>query len=152
MNDTIQKHWFRNELPGLDCIVKGDGSIIIFNFYKTIQDNKIHYYFSPLCDTTIESLEKYNDDIWTEIEVNSNQKALPNGEAFLCGEGGMGNEGFIACVARDKQTLIWALFCTGSNPFQRIELGGYKITAYSTNNYKFIIDIDKPENIKIEVY
>lgn len=148
--EMIQEHWNNNELPGIDCIIRADGTVTILNFYKTNQENRINYYLSPICDTTIESLEKYNDDIWTEIEVNPDAIVLSNGDTFVFGEGSMGNEGFIALVNSDKSILKWALFSTVSNPIIRVQSGEREIIAYSSDNLKLTIDIDNPERIKIE--
>ncbi len=74
MKKNIQYQWDKGFLPGIDCIVFGDGTVIIGNCYlitKSETDRiKKHWYWFPLCDTTISSLEKYEPDIWTAITIH----------------------------------------------------------------------------------
>jgi hypothetical protein len=129
-NETILEHWSNEELIGINSLQKNNGEIIILNSCKVISTDYVSYYSSPLCLTTIESLEKFNSDIWTTFEVFSNRLEINNEYIVFGGEGGMGNEGFIACT--DKfDNFLWALFFTDSNPFYKIEFGNNEIHAYS---------------------
>ncbi|MFE2926496.1 hypothetical protein [Streptomyces goshikiensis] len=59
------------------------------------------------------------------------------------GEGSHGSEGFIARLTVDR-ALIWAMFFTESNPFDRIQLSGNTATFSSTSGSKLTVDIDEP--------
>ncbi|SDG05881.1 hypothetical protein [Chitinophaga filiformis] len=150
MTNIIQEHWNNDELPGIDAIVFADGTVIILDFYavSTESGGKLHY-VSPLCETTLKSVEKYNDDVWTQIERHPATLTLPDGKKVYFGEGGMGNEGFIALTENDDQ-LIWALFSSATNPFTKAEFVNGKIRAYSTYDLYYNIDILAPERIVIE--
>ncbi|MFE3932838.1 hypothetical protein ACFXPJ_03295 [Streptomyces goshikiensis] len=59
------------------------------------------------------------------------------------GEGSYGSQGFIARLTVDR-ALIWAMFFTESNPFDRIHLSGRMATFSSTSGFKVTVDIDEP--------
>ncbi|MFZ3499124.1 hypothetical protein ACODT5_38940 [Streptomyces sp. 5.8] len=62
------------------------------------------------------------------------------------GEGSYGSEGFIARLTVDRE-LIWAIFFTESNPFDRIQLSGDVATFGSTSGFKVRVDIDDPRTV-----
>jgi hypothetical protein len=70
-NEYIQAKWRAGLLPGIHCILFGDGQIIIANNYRLTDYNSktSNQHWHPICDTNIGSLEKYNADIWTNVDV-----------------------------------------------------------------------------------
>lgn len=148
-NKIILDHWLNEELIGINSLQKNNGEIIILNCYNVNNMNNVSYYSFPLCETTIESLEKFNPDIWTTFEVFSNRLEINNEYVVFGGEGGMGNEGFIACTDKSND-FLWALFFTDSNPFYKIEFNNNEIHAYSSSNLKYRINLINPEIIVIE--
>ncbi|MCF6402652.1 hypothetical protein L3C95_11120 [Chitinophaga filiformis] len=149
MNKSIQQHWNESELPGLDAILFSDGTMIILNIYASIAKTGRRYYASPMCETTLKSVEKYDDDVWRHIQRHPASFVLPDGKKVYFGEGTMGQEGFVALTENNDQ-LIWALFCTNSNPFVSGEFVNGRIRVYSTYDLYFNIDILTPEKITIE--
>lgn len=145
-NKLVQLHWEEMELPGINSLIYGNGTLTILNIYSVSSDDGKKYYAFPVADTTIESIEHYNDDVWTEIQPHPN--SINTGQFKLSfGEGGMGNEGFVAMEG--KEGLVWALFSTESNPFISLELTDNYIAAYS-DFIVYKIDIKNPKNITIE--
>ena len=149
MNNSVQEHWSKSELPGLNAVLFSDGSMIMLNFYAGITKTGKRHYASPICETTAQSVEKYNGDVWREIQQHPASFTLPDGRKVYFGEGTMGQEGFVALTENSDQ-LIWALFCTDSNPFVSGEFVNGKIRVYSTYDLYFNIDILTPEKITIE--
>jgi hypothetical protein len=148
MKKLVSTHWSQNELIGIDCILKNDGTVIILNCYSVGQgENKKHNVF-PVCETNVHSLEKYNDDIWSEVDIFT-EKVSYNDAIFFGGEGSMGNEGFIACTDKDNG-LNWAIFFVNSNPFYKIEIIEDIIYAYSSLDLVYQVDIHSLEKITIE--
>ena len=148
MKETILNRWNDDEIIGIDSLSKEDGTVILLNSYRIKQDTKELYFSFPICETNINSIEKFNDDIWTTISVFTEKINIDNNTIVFGGEGGMGNEGFIACTD-NVNNLKWALFFTNSNPFYKIELEDGKINAYTSTDLKYQIDIETPTNIKI---
>lgn len=144
MNKIISNAWNNHHLPGMDCIIMSTGNIIIQNSYKA-ETGK--YYSFPVCETTIESLLKYNDDIMSEIQTLVSL-AAPSGPIFIAGEGAMGNEGFVACTD-SSGNLSWAMYSTNSNPFHKIDIIENNLNAYSSNGLRYEINIPHPEIINI---
>lgn len=66
---------------------------------------------------SLTQLLKDKDDLWSAFQINDQLK-LDDG-FILCGDGEMGNEGFIAKTDKINM-LIWMLFSSSSNPFVRI--------------------------------
>ncbi|UOQ51522.1 hypothetical protein [Hymenobacter cellulosivorans] len=130
-NNSVQHHWRANRLLGLNSISYGNDTVTllnIFSSYDASKDVKTHYAF-PLADTTIAGLEKYNDDLWTEIQLYTSQVTTKD-LTISCGEGAMGNEGCIVATTNHNE-VVWALFSTESNPFLRLELVDDVLMAYS---------------------
>ncbi|WP_217603413.1 hypothetical protein [Chitinophaga sp. GbtcB8] len=146
--EVIQQNWRKQILLGCEGIVFNDGNIIILDFYTTISNTQRSYYISPICDTTLSSIEKYNNDPWVEVTIHPQHIKLENGDTIYCGEGGMGNEGFVAMEDKDGN-LKWAFFSTQSNPFVGIDLMNDTIRAHSTYDRYYDINLLSPENIKI---
>jgi len=136
-------------LPGRNCILYPDGTVVVLSLYSSINadgtDKRI--YISPVCDTTVQSLEKYDNDLWRDIEVHPCHFVLPNGDCIKFGEGCMGEEGFVCCEDASGK-LKWAFFCGSLNPFCDAELEtANSIRVYSTNKYTMVIDLERPWKI-----
>ncbi len=149
MHPKIQEKWKQGYLPGFDCIIMGEGDLIIGNAYSTYDPNngETKQYWSPLCDTTLESIEKYDDDIWTEVDIFHGAFEYEN-QKFVFGDGGMGNEGYIASTAFSG-VLNWAIFFTFSNPIHKAEVKNHHLICYGDSGT--IIDIDLSNITKVKV-
>lgn len=149
MNKKIQEKWKQGYLPGFDCITMGEGDIIIGNAYSAYDPNngETKQYWSAICDTTLESLEKYNDDIWVECDIFHGAFEYEN-QKFVFGDGGMGNEGYVASTALNG-VLNWAIFFTFSNPIHKAEVKDHHLICYGDSGT--IIDIDLKKITKIKV-
>lgn len=150
IKEYIQKKWKAGLLPGIDCILFGDGTIIIGNCYSFIDSktNRKKRYWYPLCDTTIESVEKYEPDIWTNIEIWHGSFEYEN-QIIVFGAGSMGNEGFVASTNNNGE-LNWGIFFTFSNPIQQTEVQGKKMLCESDSG-DVLIAIKLNELTKIDI-
>lgn len=151
MHPKIQEKWKQGYLPGYDAIIMGEGDIIIANAYSTYNPNngETKRYWSPTCDTTLESLEKYNDDIWVECDIFHGAFEYQN-QQFVFGDGGMGNEGFIASTSLSG-ILNWAIFFTFSNPICKAEIKEKHLICYGDSGIIITIDLKNITKIKIEL-
>lgn len=146
--NSVQAQWRDKHLLGLNSLSYGDGRVTLLRIYPICSaQHKAHYVF-PIADTTIESIVKYNDDPWAEVELCRDRLTTGN-TTFVCGEGAMGNEGFVA--ATNAQGLLWALFSTESNPFEKLELVGSYLKAYSDQQV-YTINLENLTAIKVEGY
>jgi len=134
-------------LLGYDCIAYADGTVIIMSPITVLHGESKKAYISPTCDTTVQGILKYNDDIWTPIDFLNSHLILPNGDCLKCGEGAMGNEGFVSCEDASGK-LKWSFFCTAFNPFKKLDLlTPDTIQLSSTNEYTMVMDINQPWKI-----
>ncbi|MHA6531624.1 hypothetical protein [Paenibacillus sp. BAC0078] len=134
------KHWSaKRELPGINCIAFANGNIIILNIgtYYNPNNNERTISCSPLCDTTIESIEKYNNDYWTIVDAWTSIDY--RGGKIYGGDGQMGNEGFIACTDAND-SLVWGIFFDETNPIKKLSIED-----------KTLIAINEHEDMTIEI-
>ncbi|MEK5551418.1 hypothetical protein [Paenibacillus sp. FSL L8-0689] len=141
MNNLIMKHWSaeQRELPGINCIAFANGNVIILNVstYYNPNNNERSMYCSPQCDTTIESIEKYNTGHWTMVDAWTSIDY--QGGKIYGGDGQMGNEGFIACTDTND-SLVWGIFFDETNPIKKLSVKD-----------KILIAINEHEDMRIEI-
>lgn len=144
----IQQRWKNKMLLGLDCITYADGTVIIMNPYQVTDGKNRQAYNSAMCDTTVQSILKYyHEDIWIPIEFYPRETVHYKGDIIRCGEGAMGNEGFVSCEDASGN-LKWSFFCTLFNPFNEMSMETPDLMQLSsTNGYSMIMDLSQPWKI-----
>jgi hypothetical protein len=113
---------------------------------EAISGTQIKQHVSPLCESWLQSFMDFSGEL---VDVTSLVSQLPIGEDMYatCGEGAMGNEGFVAIVKRDA--LFWAAFFTISNPFYKLALRQDVLIATSTHEMDWEFPILSPWQVKI---
>lgn len=110
-------------------------------------DNHRHIYCSAQCDTTIESIEKYNEDCWTIVDAWVCIDYL-DGKIYA-GDGQMGNEGFIARTDADDN-LIWGVFFEDTNPIKTLTIKDQTLIAINEHaDMQIEINLNKLTDIKM---
>ncbi|WP_311754048.1 hypothetical protein [Proteus columbae] len=142
--NLLQNKWLNNQLIGLDLIYDCSGLIrfIDIGFIKNSQlthSYQKEYFLTYEGDTTLNTLLKGNDDIWSEIQIN-NKVFVDDKHIVLCGEGEMGSDGFI--VKMDiNNNIKWFLYSTTSNPFINIKQKENNIYIQSTSNFYIVLNL-----------
>jgi hypothetical protein len=146
----IQDKWKQGLVLGLDCIAFANGEIVIGNAYHTKDSNtgEIKQYWFPLCDTTLEKIEKYDEDIWTVCDIFHGGFEYEN-QKIVFGDGGMGNEGFVASTKLNGE-LNWSIFFTFSNPICKAEIENNHLICYGDSGIKINIDLNNLTKIKVD--
>lgn len=149
MNDKVQAKWKDGLVVGHDCITFGDGRIVIANTYGVIltETGEAERFWFPLCDTTLAGLEKYDEDVWTPIDIYHGS-FVHEGHTFVFGDGAMGNEGYIASLNAEGE-LNWSAFFTFSNPICRAEVTEGWLVCHGDTGCR--IRIDPTHLTRIEV-
>lgn len=151
MKSLIMEHWSaeQRELPGMNCIAFADGTVIILDILK-IHDpnnNERTMHVSPLCDTTIDSMVKYNPDCWTMIDAWTSIDYQDG--TIVGGDGAMGNEGFIA-YADAEDNLVWAIFFEDTNPIKKLSVNESTLNAINEHD-ELRIEIDLNHLVDIQM-
>lgn len=70
---------------------------------------------------------------------------LDDGSGYMCcGDGALGADGFFARLDRDRN-ILWVVFMTGSNPFERIALDGSVVHVVNNLGNSVTVDLTRPE-------
>ncbi|MFD9717932.1 hypothetical protein [Streptomyces sp. NPDC059076] len=135
----IERLWEEFELPIKDALHFGDG-----HSYSVALDPAVPGGFTVLAPFDLNEMLE-SDPSW--VSSVDGISAVDLGEKGLLwgGEGSYGSEGFIARLTVER-ALIWAMFFTESNPFDRIHLSGNVATFSSTSGFGIAVDIDDPRN------
>lgn len=149
MHPKIQEKWRQGYLPSLDCIVMGEGDFVLGNTYSMHNPNngETKRYWSPICDTTLESIEKYDDDIWVEVDIFHRAFEYKN-QKFVFGDEGMGNEGYVASKTLTR-VLNRAIFFTFSNPIIKAEVKNEHLICYGDTGAFIDINLNNTTKIKV---
>ncbi len=150
MNKKIQAKWREGYVLGQDCIAFGDGRVVMANTYsvKDMNSGETQRYWFPLCDTTVKGLEKYEADMWTEVDIWHGPFEFEN-QKIVFGDGAMGNEGYVASITADN-TLNWSIFFTFSNPIMKAEMVDRQLICYGDTGAVITINIDELTKIKVK--
>jgi hypothetical protein len=146
-NSIIQNNWRNGLIPHFVGIVIGDGNMISFGEkYKDVK-NFSECYVWPDCESTIDKFTAHSDH-FVDVTEMINRAHIPDIDCYaICGEGQMGNEGFVALVR--GETLIWSAFFTISNPFYEIKRIGSVIIAKSTHGVFWEFPISAPWKARV---
>lgn len=145
----------QKKLPGTNCIVYADGSVVILNFtfYTDTATQKDTAVVSPLCETTIDSLLKYKDwDSWVWVDAWNQANLIHGDKRYIGGEGAYGNEGFVACEDKAGK-LIWAMFFQHTNPIKELKIEDnclIGITEHSESQIE--INLNELTDIRYTIY
>ena len=112
--DVLREHWRRNECLHVNGIAFHPNRVVLLTVHKVRADVRVSCVATPLAETTVASVLHYDHQAWVSVTATERIE-LDGGLRAICGEGAMGNEGFVA-VERDGE-LEWVLFCSLSNPF-----------------------------------
>ncbi|MDR0605845.1 MAG: hypothetical protein LBG80_16245 [Bacteroidales bacterium] len=144
----VQNKWESKELPGITNLLFANGEVLLFNRYKVNENGIIKRYCFPLCETNVYSLEKYNEDIWSEIEFNKEKFYNYMNGLFYYGEGSMGNEGFICFVDKNNK-FQWSYFFDFSNPIVDVYVKNDILICLSSSEIVIEINLNSKEQVVI---
>ena len=144
--NILQEKWRNGQILGLDLIMHHDQVQMIdiscktnLNFPQTFhQEYQLHYAEK----LSLTQLLKDKDDLWNAFQINDQLEL--DGGFILCGEGEMGNEGFIAKTDKNNM-LIWMLFSSSSNPFVRIVQDHDLLYIQSSHQFYVVLNIKNME-------
>lgn len=139
----LQDRWAAGQLIGLDIVYCGGAAVKNIDI-ASIENDRLTHAFGREYRISYEGEAELNellgdDDVWSEVQVY-NKLSLEGGRVILCGEGEMGNEGFIARTDKDNN-IEWFLFSTTSNPFVDIRRQGDFVYIHSTHRFCIALNL-----------
>jgi hypothetical protein len=101
-----------------------------------------------LADTSVASLLKYDESIWVPVTTLASLSWSPT-STVVCGEGPMGNEGFVAATDSQSNCPLWILFSSHSNPFTALSREGDHVVAEAGYGQSWRIPFADPTRFSI---
>lgn len=147
--DLLQRQWDAGRVLHVNGIVFGSGRVLLFSGGTVRSGTSVRAVAAPLADTSVASILKYGDDPWVQVTQLASLD-WSSDVRIACGEGAMGNEGYVAAVNRVEGSLIWVLFSTCSNPFISAARDGEEIVVEGGYDQVWRIPFEMPENLVIE--
>lgn len=149
MHEKLQAKWKEGFVVGHDCITFGDGRVVVANTYRVIltETGEAKRFWFPLCDTTLAGLEKYDEDVWTEIDI-WHGSFVHDGETIVFGDGAMGNEGYVASVNAAGE-LNWSAFFTFSNPICRAHVMDGWLVCHGDTGCRIRMNLSDLTNVDV---
>ena len=141
-SDFLNECWSNEMVPILNGFIFPDGT----RLKVSIEDSGM-----VVSEKTIWTAEEVGDNLTYFAEL-CRVDALGLGVTVLAGEGGMGSEGVICVLDRSTCHVKWLLFMDSSNPFDKVEIDGMTVVAYSTLEKVWQISIEDPSQVVIGRY
>lgn len=143
----IQENWKNSSLPHFSGIIAGNGMMVAMGEQNFFVGGKIQQHVYPICETSINSFVGFENE-FVEVAFDERRVPIPGKNSYaICGEGEMGNEGFVAVV--NDEGLVWAGFFTSSNPFHEVEVDDDCIVAKTTHNTIWRFPLSTPWKVQI---
>ncbi|UOD29399.1 hypothetical protein INH39_29000 [Massilia violaceinigra] len=141
----VRENWKSFRLPHFCGVLTGDGTVLVLEERSHYVEGNYRCRVWPVCETTIDSLCEYGME-FIEMSEYVRQPPSPGTSArAVCGEGPMGNEGFVAVV--NDHGLVWAIYFSLSNPFYEVNIVGDYVEAMSTHEVLWRFPIHRPWEI-----
>ncbi|MDM5181103.1 hypothetical protein PO883_28370 [Massilia sp. DJPM01] len=143
---TIAGHWKTDSLPDFIGIIAGDGTMLALEETEDYVDRRPRYDIRPAGLTSIDSFAGNPENYFNEVTPYIHRAPIIGTEAYaICGEGVMGNEGFVAVV--NPRGLVWAACFSVSNPFYEVRVVDHCVAATSTHEIIWRFPVVRPWEI-----
>ena len=119
----------------------GNITILKYSSYHNVKTGERREYLYPLCDTTIDSIVKYDKFGWVQVSEWIGTSVDYRGGRIFGGGGAMEQDGFIACVD-EAEHLIWAMSFDNTDPIESLEIKDNTLIAVSGDYFKSRLEIN----------
>ncbi|ATQ77011.1 hypothetical protein CR152_22715 [Massilia violaceinigra] len=143
---ALAEHWKTDALPDFIGIIAGDGTMLAMKEKEDYVDRRPRYDIRPAGITSIDSFMGDPEHYFTEVTPYIHRAPISGTDAYaICGEGVMGNEGFVAVV--NPHGLVWAACFSVSNPFYEVRIIDHCVEARSTHEIIWRFPVERPWEI-----
>ena len=147
--ELLQERWRAGFVLHINGLVFGDGRVLLIDAKTVLSGTTVKTVATPLANTTASSVLRHNATAWVTVTRLATLVWSPSCHVE-CGEGAMGNEGYIAAVDDHDGSLIWMLFCTASNPFVDLYREDDTVVVEGGYDQRWRIPWGAPEKFSIE--
>jgi hypothetical protein len=132
----------------VDGIVFASGRVVLLAGRTVRAGTRVRSVVSPLAESSIESILSYASEPWVPV-TRLATVSWSSDIRVECGEGAMGNEGFVAAVNTADNSLIWALFSSHSNPFVSVARDGDEVVVEGGYDQVWRLPFSAPEKFAV---
>jgi hypothetical protein len=150
VTDIIQKKWSEGFGLHVQGHVYGTGRVLLCDCKKIKSGKSLSTLVSVAEELQLDSfLASDEEDAWVDLTECDGKSIEDKNIRLSCGEGAMGNEGYVAVSELDSKRLIWMAFFTCSNPFMEISYENGTIIAENTYEQEWVFPVLNPEALTI---
>lgn len=139
MKDLINNKWREdNNILYPNLLLYADGTVTIMNVLRLYNpdDSLYKMMIKPTADTTLESIMKYEEAPWCSTDIWCELQSADN--IYVGGSMGMGHEGFIAKLDKNRK-LLWAHSFDYTNPIRELILNDNKLIGITEHDESYIM-------------
>jgi len=148
VNQELIERWRSGDVLHVDGIAFPSGVVTLMTSFTMRTGTTIRCHAQPLADTSVASLLEYDESIWVPVTTLDSLGWTP-AIKIVCGEGPMGNEGFVAATEPQSNFPLWVLFSSHSNPFTALSREGDHIVAEAGYGQSWRIPVAEPTRFSI---
>src|SRR6185369_12659140 len=98
----LSEQWQSSRVPHVDGLIFSSGQVVLIHSATLRVGNSMKTSASAFAESTLASLMDYDEDPW--VYVTELHSAPWHARTRLsCGEGAMGNEGFVAAIDKESK-------------------------------------------------
>jgi hypothetical protein len=148
-SDIIQKKWSGGFGLHVQGYVYGTGRVLLCDCKKIKSGKSLSTSVSVAGESTLDSILASEEDPWVDLTECDSKNFEDKNIRLSCGEGAMGNEGYVAVSDLNTKRLIWMAFFTCSNPLTEIKFENETIIAENTYEQEWVFPVLNPEALTI---
>ena len=145
----LLERWSQGFGLHVEGVVFGDGKVILCECLKIKKEGKTSVVVSLIGDSTVASILQYDPDPWVQLTEMDRHEIPGRGLVISCGEGAMGNEGYIAVCEQSTNRLVQFAFFTCSNPFTSVRYEKECVVAENSREEEWSFSLGNLQEITI---
>jgi hypothetical protein len=145
----IQEKWAEGFGLQVEGIVHATGAIVLCECNKVRSGSGLPMEVSILGQSRVFEVLAENKDPWVQITECDSLILDSRNLRLSCGEGAMGNEGYVAVCDGITSQLIWFAFFTCSNPFSEIRFEEGALIVETSYEQEWSFPLDAPQALSI---
>ncbi len=149
ISSLLQEKWAEGFGLHVQGIVFAAGAFLPCEGKKARSGSGLVTAITFLGESSVSSVLAENNDAW--VHLTECDSIIPEGLnlRLSCGEGQMGNEGYVAVCAKNTNRLIWFAFFECSNPFSGLRFEEGVLIAENSYEQEWGFPLNAPQDFWI---